>query len=290
MNNIDLKLKSLKQQIKTIDLEIDKSIEKSDKIQLNRKSKGYSLAVYKCTDAEAIEVVELDSKIKQLEINQDNLRSEHMKLYMEKYKEESLLYHAKFKDNRYEIIYNNDVENKIYTNDKDYYINKSLSEKVDISVFEYINYNKTLNSNVNKPILRTLYNHDISKDNYFNADVHQDGYSNYRETYTDSKGNIKQLIEYGYNNQNEEIYSRMINIFGDEFISLHKPFSSGSYVVVSKMRNSNTYYMTRGTLSHSKFTELSTEVRELFNDILYKLSRYKDYKYDVEYIKEFMGV
>jgi hypothetical protein len=281
--------------LKNIDTEIDSLEDQYDSIQNNRKSKGYSLAIYKCNDIEAIQLIEINNKIDMLESKQDTLRKEYNDVFYKQYAIESLALHENFKENKYEIILDNDYNNKIYTNDKDLYINKAKQANSSIEVREYIKYNNHIKHECNKPYLRTVYSYNSTHDIYYHADIHQLNYGDYKQIWTNSKGNILQLKETGYTNNNEEIYSHGINVFGQEWITLHKPFGSAIYEEITRYKTINDnkyskYYHDINTLKHFVLNQLTKDIQDIIYNLLDKLRANKSYKYDIDYIRDFIMI
>lgn len=282
------KLKELREEIKLIDTQLDNLWDEHEKIQNNRKIKGYSLAVYKCSDSEALEVIKIDKQMDALELKQDNLLKQYNELSTLKYKEESLKEHENFINNKYEIVINNDYNNKIHTNDKDLYINQADCNQQNIKIYEYIDLNKELKHEVNKPILKRIYAYNPKQDIYYISIPHQTGYKPYLEKWYNSKGDILQLIETGYTNNNKEIYTKIINMFSQEIITLHKPFDSASYVTMTKYKENNKLYFSIGTLKHFILDNISKDMQETIDNLLNKLKANKEYKYDIDYIRDFV--
>jgi len=70
------KVAELQKQIKDIDIKLDILDVKYSKIQNHRKSQGLSLAIYKCSDPEALQLIQINNKTKELERLQDQLLKE----------------------------------------------------------------------------------------------------------------------------------------------------------------------------------------------------------------------
>lgn len=70
------KITKLWKQIKNIDIKLDILDAQYWDIQNHRKSQGLSLAIYRCTDPEAMQLISIDNKTKELERLQDQLLKE----------------------------------------------------------------------------------------------------------------------------------------------------------------------------------------------------------------------
>ncbi|MBN3375734.1 hypothetical protein CF087_17865 [Clostridium botulinum] len=307
MNEI-LKIEQLKNDISFIDIELNKLDDKYNLIQNNRVKKELSKAIYKCVDKESIQLRDIDKRITELEQKQDNLIKEKRELQFKIHKEECKKEHEKFKDNKYLVrylLYKNDkckIVKEIYTNDYKKYITKDMNYLNSlnancINVLEYTNYNNITDKSINMPRLENVYQFGYVKmtllkpsDNIIYTCIpHQKGYKPYLEKWEDLQGNILQLMEKGYTNSNKEIYTRMINLWGIESITMHKNFSSDRFLSITKYNNykdvtidcnSSIYYKKYATKK-----DIEEHIQELTQNTILKLSKNKDYKYNIEYIK-----
>ncbi|HCL4447274.1 TPA: hypothetical protein N2D16_002879 [Clostridium botulinum] len=306
-----LSIEQLKNNINSIDIELNTLDDTYDLIQNNRIKNGLSRAIYKCTDKESIQLRDIDKKMTELENLQDKLIKELKEIRFTLHKEECKKAHLKFKDYKYLVrysYYENDkckLIKEIYTNNcKQYitvdmqYLNSIYSNS--IVILEYTNYNNILDKTVNMPYLETIYNFghiktillQPSNNIIYTCIPHQKGYKPYLEKWTDLKGNILQLIENGYTNCNKEISTRIINLWRQEFITIHKYFNSNKFLSTTKSNsckniiidcNSSVYYK-----KYASKKDIEIDIHELIQNTILKLSKNKDYKYNIEYIKNVM--
>jgi hypothetical protein len=289
--SLNSKIDNIKNELDNIENDIVNLESEYKTIQDIRVNKGYSKAIYVCNDNEAIQLQQIDKHIKELEIKEDTLRDELKELRLQIHKYNCLESQYKFNDCRYQIIYDNDTTNKLYTNDYNNYIVKAIQDNKDISVFEYIDYNNNINKAVNMPVLKCIYKY-VSQYQYtYNCIPHQDGYSSYKEVWTDNKGNILQLIERGYNNSNIELYHRMINIFGTECIWVYNNSIENTITIDrykhSDAKKSNIDIKYRIKKDRSKH-DIDRDIKDIITNALNSVSKNKNYNYDVEHIRTFM--
>ncbi|MBD5589137.1 hypothetical protein [Clostridium botulinum] len=306
-----LNIEQLKKNINSIDVELDMLYDRFNLISKNRAKNGLSRAIYNCIDKEAIQLQFTDKKMKELEDLQDKLIEKLREIKFLLHKEECKKAHKNFTNNKYLIRYlkyHNDkcnIVKETYTNDYKQYITTDMQylnslNANSIVILEYTNYNNIIDKTVNMPNLESIYSLGHVKtillkpsDNIIYTCIpHQKGYKPYLEKWTDLKGNILQLIENGYTNTNKEVYTRIINLWGVESITIHNNFDSNKFLSITKYNNckdttidcnSSVYYKKYATKN-----EIDIDVQELIQNTILKLFKNKDYKYNIDCIKNIM--
>lgn len=283
--------------IKQIDNEIDTSLEKYHKIQNNRICEGLSRAIYKCSDKEALKLIELDNKISKLEKEQDLLRQEKNKITMEINIPINLVEHEKFKDNKIKVIIDKDTNNPLYF--KGYEceeIKTIIKDCIDndkyLIILKYIEFNNIISHEANKPHLRTIYRYDSDRKLITKSEVNEQGGIDYKTARYFKDGQLIDLVEYGLDNQGNQIYEHMINMFGNECMWIHNDFGSPKYYTISKYKGDNYYNCYYGSFSkeNSKVKTLGRDDTEFINKIFNRLLNNKNYRYDIKGMADFYGV
>lgn len=203
------RISDLQKQIKDIDVKLDILDAQYFDIQANRKSQGLSLAIYRCSDPEALQLIEIDKKMKDLEDLQDQL-------LQEKREESSHQFHFQ----TYKLIkfygskkYKVEINNKnIAITDDFYEVIKSTksTDKIKVSKLVCCNLSKML------PYEVTIYTKQIRKDQvYENRD------------YVDNTGRVLDHQRYcnGYLwwreiRRKDEFHYAFNTLFNIEFINL----------------------------------------------------------------------
>lgn len=288
-------IKKMKEQLNQINKELDELGDKYSEIMNLRKKQGLSLAIYSCTDRLAIKMRELDQQIMKKEEDFFNLRKEIKKLEFEKYSEKCIIEQKPFEDNKYKLIVNNSNE-PIYLKSKEEvekYVSKCTNNKENIIVYEYIDFNNDIPKEKNLPILIKILELDFEKDYRLIQVAHQKNYSPYlREISTISTNEIMNKIEIGYDKKNEEIFSHSINVFQDERICIHNPFSSKDYITIEKFKKTNKYFVKNGEHTNYKmkiFDVLPKKYQDLVDKTIKYLENCKDYSYDIKYLQDVLN-
>ena len=265
--------------IKELDNKIDQLCIEYEEIQATRKLKGFSLAIYNCNDKEALKLIEIDNRIRELEKLQNEMLKEYKEQFYKQYSIKCIEAHKPFKDNRYKVIINN--SKIIYTNDIQVY---KEDRENNILINEYIDYNNTINKEVNMPILKTIYNYDKDTNILYTAIPHQLNYSNYKEVTTNLNTNKSNIIERGFDNNNNEIYW----LYND-YLSIHNNFNSSNYISIAASKNKKGYYIREGLKGYS-LSVLATDMRKIISKLLTKLKNNKNYNYNIENLKDILSI
>jgi hypothetical protein len=138
------------QEIYDIDAKLDILDDEYSSIQANRKSKGLSLAIYKCSDSEALQLVEIDNKMKSLEKLQDDLQQQRKQLSNKEYYIKSNKLVKEYDNKKYKVVIN--YNETIFTDNFHEVVNKYIdNNKIKIQVFKllYLNHEKYLPHEIN---------------------------------------------------------------------------------------------------------------------------------------------
>lgn len=282
-------IETIKIELNSIDDEINNLDNTYKTIQNSRKLQGLSLAIYACNDIQSLELQKIDNNIKTLENKEDSLRNELKALQLIDWKQFCKIEHEHFKDNKYMVIYNKDYQNKIYTNDP-LYIEElkamSIKENKDISIFEYIEYNHKIDITVNRPQLTCIYEFISEIKAVYNCIPHQLNYIPYSKVWKTLDGQLMQLEERGYNKNNEEIMTRLINLWGTEIINM-KNTSIMDYMGIGRQDKHDITIKYQNVSSRVKNNH-DSDIKTIIDNTLKGLSKNHDYKYNTDYLRNFM--
>lgn len=280
LNTTGKELENLKNELKSVDQEINRQLEKYRAIEETREDLGYSKAIYKCEDIEAKQLIIITNKVEELENKYDEILEVIKEIRSKDYSKRCIESHNNFINNKYMIRFNDET---IYVDNIDGYINSTDRE---IIIMEYIDYNNTIDKTVNMPKLKTIYKYDDSGGHRYKVNniINQSNNTNYEEIYTNVDSNISYTsINLLDNNNNEYGY-----IF-DDYICIHKKYSSPTYFTLSKNKDIDKYHINEKAISYN-VNNLDTDKLECIYRILTKLKNNKSYKYNIQEIKNMLNI
>lgn len=147
----------LQKQIEDIDIKLDILDAQYWDIQNHRESQGLSLAIYKCSDPEALQLIQIDNKTKELEKFQNRLLQEKRNDSDQQWHKQ-LCKLIKFYDNKkYKVEINNKVV-AVTDNFHEAIKDTKPTDKIKVSKLVYCNLEKTL------PYEVTIYTRQIRED------------------------------------------------------------------------------------------------------------------------------
>lgn len=264
---------------------------KYKKLQEIRKEKGLPLNIYHCFDESALELVKIDKELTKKEEVQENILKEIKKMELENSLKNCSRQHNKFKDNKY-LLKIGKEKREVYVNTKeeiDKYIKECMKEKRNLNVIEYIDFNKTLNKEVNFPVLKVIFELDFDKNYKVIQIPHQYNYGEYlKEVYELSSNKLLQMIEIGYDSNYEEIYSHLKSYNGEERMCFHNSFGSKNFIKIEKYNNIKFVSTTESHYKKVKVDVLDVKYTNLIKNLINTLEKCKEYTYDIEYIKNFI--
>lgn len=272
-----LSINDIKNRMNRIEEKLNKLDDEYDNIQNMRKEKGLSLAVYKCNDKEALKLIEIDEQIKKLENTYDRYKKILKQLKEKKYKQEVKEERQKQEGYKYKIISNKKVT---YSNTFLLELKECIKNKIDCIVLAYsLETDNLYNKEINKPFMLDIYRYN-SKNNSLITKVNNSYYKSFIEhkKYFDSNNYYHCVIF--YDNSNNELGYFMHNIFGQDILCIHNKFSSNKYKTITIIKEN-------GYIKDKKIIQNNYE---LLNNILTKISKNKNYKYNIDFYKNFLGI
>lgn len=276
------KIEVIKKEFKNINNRIETLMDKAEDIKAIRELKGYSRAIMKCNDIEAKQLIKVYDEMDKLELKEDQLYLELKQLRNEEYSKECIVAHSNFKEYKYRVNIKEGDNNKIiYTNNIEDY--KNIKDK-NITILEYIDYNNIISHNCNMPILKAIYSYNIDYKYIVESIINQYNYSNYKTIYKNIDGSMF-FYEYGLDKNNNDIYFRCNN-----YISIHNDYSSKNYISISKDKNSNIYYIHKSGNKNYKVTSLDKELQEMIYKQFKRLENNKNYKYNIQELKDILNI
>lgn len=283
-------INNLKQEMKNIEVKIDFLCDKYKEIQNTRIRDGLSLAIYKCNDVRAKSLIEINSLIETEYSKIDSLKNKINEIEIKTLKESCIAAHKKIKG-RFLVRIPNCED--IYVDSKQElkeYILKCRESKTNLSILEYIDYNNSLNKEVNMPYLYGIFSLDFNKDLETKLVPHQKNYAPYfNETKRISNGKVLDRRIRGYNSSNDEIfYNYMFN--NRNKMCFHEPYSTNDCMMISKEDN-GVFLVENGKETNYDtilVKVLNTKQSSLINKIINSLNKCKDYNYDIESIVNFI--
>ena len=276
------RISAIKKELKNINNRIEFLMDKADNIKAIRELKGYSRAIMKCNDIEAKQLIKVYDDMDKLELKEDQLHLELKQLRNEEYSKECIVAHNNFKEYKYRVNIKEGNNNKIiYTNNIEEY--KTIKDK-NITILEYIDYNNMISHKCNMPVLRTIYTYNINYKYTVETIINQLNYSNYKTIYKNNDGSIS-FYEYGLDKNNNDIYFRFNN-----YISIHNDYGSKNYISISKDKNSNIYYLHKSGNINYKVTSLDKELQEMIYKQFKRLENNKNYKYNIQELKDILNI
>ena len=272
-----LSINDIKNRMNKIEKKLNKLDDEYDNIQNMRKEKGLSLAIYKCNDKEALKLIEIYEQIKNLENVYDRyekkLKQHEEKKYKQKVKEER----QKQERYKYKIISNKKVT---YSNTFLEELKECIKNKIDCIVLEYsLETDNLYNKEVNKPFMWDIYRYN-SKNNSLTTKVHNSCYKSFIEHKKYFDSNIYYHHVTFYDNSNNELGYFMHNIFGQDILCIHNNFGSDKYKTIRIVKEND----------NIKDRKIIQNNYELLNNTLIKISKNKNYKYNINFYKNFLGI
>mgnify|MGYP000943458628 CR=1 FL=1 len=137
------KIIELWKRIKDIDIKLDKLDTQYWNIQNHRKSQGLSLAIYKCSDPEALQLIQIDNKTKELEKLQDQLLKEKRDESDQQWTKQLCKLIKLYGGKKYKVEINNKII-AITDNFHKAIKNTKPTDKIKVSKLIYCNLEKTL--------------------------------------------------------------------------------------------------------------------------------------------------
>ena len=272
-----LSINDIKNRMDRIEEKLNKLDDEYFNIQNMRKEKGLSLAIYKCDDKEALKLIGIDEQIKNLENTYDRYEKILKQLKEKEYKKEVKEERQKQEGYKYKIISNKKVT---YSNTFLEELKECIKNKIDCTVLEYsLETDNLYNKEVNKPFMWDIYRYN-SKNNSLITKVNNSCYRSFMEhkKYFDSD-NYYHHVTF-YDNSNNELGYFMHNIFGKDILCIHNNFGSNKYKTITIIKE-NGYIKDRKIIQNNY---------DLLNDILTKISKNKNYKYNINFYKKFLGI
>lgn len=272
-----LSINDIKNRMDRIEEKLNKLDDEYDNIQNTRKEKGLSLAIYKCNDKEALKLIEIDEQIKNLENTYDRYEKILKQLKEKEYKKEVKEERQKQEGYKYKIISSKKVT---YSNSFLEELKKCIKNKIDCIVFEYsLDTDNLYNKEINKPFMWDIYRYN-SKNNSLTTKVNNSCYKSFVEHKKYFDSNIYYHHVTFYDNSNNELGYFMHNIFGQDILCIHNNFGSNKYKTITIVKENG----------HIKDRKIIQNNYELLNNTLIKISKNKNYKYNIDFYKNFLGI
>lgn len=252
--------------IKVIDEQLDILDNKYTAIQSNRKSKGLSLAIYKCTDNEALQLIKIDEQMKVLERKQDKLKAEYNKNYSIEYKKQVDALVKSYDNYKYKVVINHNKDTAQFTNNfHDVIKNYTDNDTIQVLKLLYLHQDNKLPQEIE------VYNHSINQWNLLEEN---------RYYYTDNDYLLEKQLYYNHKLINKFIYRGDMDITAYchnniTFVSINN--IEGNYGIEITKENNNISYRTIYNIGMQRWEKgINTKGQELITKIK---NRYKNDKY-----------
>lgn len=260
-------------------------MDQADAIKNSRESKGLSKAILKCNDIEAIELINVYNELNNIELKEDQLHEELKNIRYEEHKENCKIEQANYIDNKYRVnIVDNGNITIAYTNDIEEY--KSIRDR-NITIMEYIEYNNTIDKTINIPVLKTIYSYNKEYNCIVNNTVNQSNNMNYKEEYINLDNGNRTIRIYLLDSNNT-----YLGFYESDYISISELTGLYSHdnINITHRNDSARYYITKGSTNNTVVNDLNKDITDRINKTLIKLKNNKSYNYNIDEIKELLGI
>jgi hypothetical protein len=261
------------QKIYNIDAKLDILDDKYSSIQANRKANGLSLAIYKCSDPEALQLIEIDNKMQSLEKLQDDLQQERKQLATKEYHIRVNKWIKSYGNKKYKIVINHNET--MFTDNFHEVISQYINNnKIKIQVFKliYLNHEKYLPYEIN------IYNKFINEWNLLEENryyLNNDGYLLEKQLYYNHTL-INKFIYRGYSHVSAYIYKTNNKEQIEYNMFAHINNIKQNYGVEIYKENNNITCSTNTNIALGDYVKgLTSKGQELLNKIKRKYSKDK---------------